>query len=385
MYKPAHRIFLFFLIACFYNCDSIPPNRTTPPKDTIRILFYNVENLFDTIDDTANKNDNDFLPTSWKRWTPERYYKKLEHIAKVILTLDDSIMPVIIGLAEVENRSVLKDLLSKTGLSSYNYAIIHEESPDHRGIDVALIYNADYFQPILHDTIRINFPSKPDLDSTRNILYVQGLLNKTDTLHLFVNHWPSRSKRQLPAIQCRGTTKAGQRCKKKTKNENQFCGTHQYQVGGGIKPVSEKLRIQAAKVLRRFIDSLSLVYHQPKIIVMGDFNDEPSDRSITKLLLSDLMPRELYNPFYNKSEFRNFTFEGTYYYRKKDRWYLLDHLMLSLSLLDSTATIYFKPGNAKIFKPDWLLHKSIPFPTYQGPKYIGGYSDHLPVYIDLIN
>jgi len=287
-------------------------------------------------------------------------------------------MPVIIGLAEVENRFVLKDLLSKTDLSSYNYAIIHEESPDYRGIDVALIYDADYFQYILHDTIRINFPFKPGY-KTRDILYVLGILNKTDTLHLFVNHWPSRKG------------------KKKT--------THK--------------RIEAAKVLRHFINSLSLVYHQPKIIVMGDFNDEPWDKSITELTNG-----KLYNPFNSPPQspslsdnlvffdregkvaiinFHSSINKGTYYY--KGRWYMLDHLMLSHSLLDSTATIYFKPGNAKIFKPGWLLYQSIPFPTYQWPKYKrgysspwqmemlntykgpykGGYSDHLPVYIDLIN
>jgi len=158
-------------------------------NNTATIMFYNVENLFDTIDDPLI-TDEEFTPEGKKQWTIERYQKKLNDIATVISSVNENNFPVIAGLCEIENRTILEDLIKTDALKSINYKIVHEDSPDSRGIDVGLIYNSDKFTYLSHKSIPINTGTKYKV---RDILYTKGILYEEDTIHLFVNHWKSRS------------------------------------------------------------------------------------------------------------------------------------------------------------------------------------------------
>ncbi len=163
--------------------------------DSYKIMFYNVENLFDTYDDSLI-NDEEFLPEGDRFWNNHKYYSKLNNIYKVIVAVGGWQPPAIIGLCEIENRTVLNDLVNNTPLVKFEYQIIHKESPDRRGIDVGLLYRKELFQPISYEAIPINFPNNPE-SKTRDILYVKGIAEKSDTLNIFINHWPSRWGGQL--------------------------------------------------------------------------------------------------------------------------------------------------------------------------------------------
>lgn len=294
------------------------------------VMFYNVENLFDTIDDPVT-NDEEFTPIGKKEWNSDRYWKKINQIAKVIIAAGKWNPPVLVGLCEVENKSVLHDLVHNSPLKSLGYEFIHEESPDYRGIDVSLLYRVDRFTPIHHKTISIDFPMDSSLRS-RDILHVQGML-LSDTLAIYVNHWPSRR--------------------------------------GGVS-FSEPKRVYVSSVLEKEIKKLGA---ESNFLVMGDFNDEPTDHSIRNLVDNT----SLYNPMYDMKIKQGL---GSHSY--KNEWGLLDQIMVSQNLTDSTG-IQFK--SASIFNANFLLHDSknsyhlTPFRTYQGPIYKGGYSDHLPVYV----
>ena len=159
-------------------------------KNAFRLMFYNTENFFDTLHD-PNKNDNDFTPEGNYHWNKWKFYNKLQHTAKTILALGGWDPPDIIMMAEIENRYILERLIYSTPLKAFKYGIIHEESPDSRGIDVALIYRKEKFKELYHRAINITFPDQAEV-KTRDILYVKGVLSSKDTLHIFVNHWPSR-------------------------------------------------------------------------------------------------------------------------------------------------------------------------------------------------
>jgi predicted extracellular nuclease len=334
---------VFILSIVTLSCSTFLKNDTQKYEDLNdtephRILFYNVENLFDTLDD-ANKADEEFLPEGNKHWTPYRYYDKLQKISKVILAAGEWNTPSFIALCEIENRNTLNNLLEWTPLKNYQYGIIHKESPDFRGIDVALLYDKEKVQPLYYNFYKLHFPFSPRT-KTREILYSKNLINK-DTLHIFVNHWPSRR---------------------------------------GGKEASEPKRIFVAEFLREKVDSILGTNINAKIIITGDFNDEPTDSSIYYYLKaqSDTTFNEegvLFNYMYEKKN----RGEGSYKYRYE--WNMLDQIIISKGL-------YSSKNKAVIFKEDWLLKederytgKTI-YRTYYGPRYQGGYSDHLPVFLD---
>jgi endonuclease/exonuclease/phosphatase family metal-dependent hydrolase len=313
----------------------------------LRFVNYNVENLFDLIDD-PQKEDDDFLPWGINKWNQERLQTKLKRIFKVIANISAWEYPGIITLTEIENRNVLEYLLSATPLSESDYHIIHEESPDPRGIDVAMLYRRSFFRPIRHEAIRVTFPFDP-YARTRDILYVEGLVHKQDTLHIFVCHFPSRR---------------------------------------GGEAASEPRRTYVASLVRAKIDSIMEASPAAKIIVTGDFNDEPANTSMREVLRGrespeEMQPGDLYNmmyPMYKK---------GYGSYKFQASWNMLDQFLISAALLDTTGSVYTKRESAVIYKPEWLevvddVHPGTkPFRTYSGPNYLGGYSDHFPTYMDL--
>lgn len=312
-----------------------------------KILFYNVENLFDCKNDTSIW-DEQFLPDGDKHWNEWKYKQKLKNIAKVINAAGGWQTAALVGLCEIENDFVLNELTTNSPLKRLNYRYVHKESPDRRGIDVALLYQSDQFTPIYYHHIPIIDPKNKSF-RTREILYVKGITNKKDTLHVFVNHWPSRW-------------------------------------GGQAK--SEPKRIMVAQALRIEVDSLFTFCADPNIIIMGDFNDTPSDLSVSKYLNAknpkqSRQNKQLYNLLYPLS----LSNEGTHPYQ--GRWAVLDHMVISSALLNKNNSIYTSVESAYPFKDEFLLEIDSKYGglktnrTYLGYKYHGGYSDHLPIVLDL--
>jgi hypothetical protein len=322
-------------------------NQKKPAGKTFRIAFYNVENLYDTLDDPLT-NDIDFLPGSRIPWTSERYEVKLSRLADVIYALSQPQPFAVMGLCEIENKMVLEDLVRSPRVIPYRFQVIHRDSPDERGIDNAMIYDPDQFLPLEVRSIPVTFPFQPE-DRTRDILYVKGLSRKikNDTLHIFINHWPSRSEG---------------------------------------KEISEPKRIRAAETLKAFTDSLFIRNPNALIVIIGDMNDEPDDKSITEGLKAvppaeKYANKELYDlmyPLYRQGK-------GTLYYKD---WDLFDQMIISGSFWTKEKGIIFHGQEGSIFDPEWLMFKSDdgtlrPNRT-AGKEYYGGYSDHLPVYADFI-
>lgn len=311
----------------------------------LRFMFYNTENLFDTFDDSTTL-DNDFLPEGNYHWTKNRYTSKINKVYKVIAGVGGWTPPDIIGLCEIENRYVLEQLTKNTPLLKHNYKIVHKNSPDRRGIDVGLLYNLKTISPIKEEFINVNdFENSQFL--TRDILYFKCLAQK-DTLHFFINHWPSRW-------------------------------------GGQFQ--SEPKRLLAAKTLRLKVDSIFIINPASKIIVSGDFNDTPSDKSLTEILNA----KTNFDPT-KTSDLYNLSFSycnnqcGTHKYR--EGWACLDQIIVSGGLLMEN-NMYTTPSSAHVFAQPFLLEDDTkyngqkPFRTYIGMRYNGGFSDHLPVYLDL--
>ena len=347
--------YLLLPIFIFAACESSniatisTPTSSTPEVKSydFRVMTYNVENLFDTYDDTL-KNDQDFLPWGMNKWNQERYQTKLKRTFKVIANISEWDYPGLIALTEIENQTVLEDLINATPLMEADYGIIHEESPDARGIDVALLFRKSLFKPISHEAIKVSMADDPSF-KTRDILYAQGIIHESDTLHFFVAHFPSRR---------------------------------------GGEATSEPKRILAASVLRNKCDSI--LAHQPeaKIIITGDFNDDPANASMSETLRGrDLEENMKEGDFFNMMYDAYKKGYGTYKYQSS--WNMLDQYVISSSLLNSSKNVYTTSQSAHIFQPDWLSIKddaypgNKPFRTYSGPNYIGGYSDHYPVYMDI--
>ncbi len=331
MKKIVFPILMSVLLLLIIGCTKKPVK-----QDSYTIVFYNVENLFDTINDPV-KDDEYFLPDSRIDWNTEKYLRKLDMLSEVISAIDNNHFPSLVGLAEIENKLVLNDLIRTQRLKKASYEIIHEESPDERGIDVALLYRKEHFSPLYSSNLAVTFPFDP-ANKTRDILYVKGrFLN--DTIHIFINHWPSRR---------------------------------------GGQEQSEPYRIQAARTLRETIDSLIRTDQNPMIIAMGDFNDEPADTSVLWVLGANKRDQlfrkdKLYNLMFEKYE----QDEGTLYW---NGWNIYDQFIVSGILMD-----HLDRNNELIFKKEWLLYEmkdgtKIPNRT-AGSSYYGGYSDHLPVYI----
>ncbi|MFO8235277.1 MAG: endonuclease [Bacteroidales bacterium] len=311
----------------------------------LRLMFYNVENAFDTIND-PEKNDKEFLPNAIRNWNSFRYFQKIKKIYKVIVAAGGWKPPELIGLCEVENANVLRDLANKTPLSKYQYQFVHKNSPDQRGIDVALLYNPEKFKLLATKYVHPELPEQ--YRSTRYILYAKGT-SQSDTLHIFVNHWPSK--------------------------------------WGGEKSTEPK-RIVAAKTLRRLTDSIFKTNKKAKIIITGDFNDKPENKSITDYLKTlEINGNIKVNRLYNLSTRWTKASKGTYKYQA--HWSVLDQFMVSGSLLVQNEKLSTTSADAHIFKFSSLLEKDKkhmgvkPFRTFSGYRYIGGYSDHLPILLDL--
>lgn len=308
----------------------------------ITVGFYNVENLFDTKDNPAI-NDDEFLPQGKNKWTQKRYQKKLEKLAQAIKSLGDQDGAEILGLAEVENRNVIKDLINTKGLKNKNYKIIHFDSPDKRGIDVAMIYKASAFKPILKKNIPVTFANKPHF-KTRDILLVSGKLNN-EAVHFIWTHFPSRR-------------------------------------GGAEK--SEPYRKAVAKQIRVVINELLREQPQAKILVAGDFNDLPENASIKEVLKAkpnpDYSKKELFNPAHELMT----NGKGSYNY--KGKWQMLDQILLSESWIKAKVGFKYVGRSMNVYAPEFMKqqqnnkYKGNPDRTYAGNNYLGGMSDHFPVY-----
>ncbi|MFO7842697.1 MAG: endonuclease [Bacteroidales bacterium] len=317
-------------------------------EDAYKIMFYNVENLFDTENDSL-KNDEEFLPDGDRYWTKSKYFNKLNKIYKVIIAVGEWNPPAIIGVCEIENRNVLSDLANKTPLMKYKYQVIHHESPDRRGIDVGLLYRKELFHPVYNKAIPVNYPDNPDY-KTRDILYVKGIANKTDTLHIFINHWPSRWGGQLE---------------------------------------SEDKRVTAAITLKNSVDSIFNCNPHSNIIITGDFNDTPINKSVKDFLQANLNFESIENTkLYNASHYLQQTINiGSHKYQGK--WAMLDQFIISGYLLNEENDIFTRLDDVHVFNKDFLLEPDDGFYGYKpnrtfiGYRYHGGYSDHLPVYMIL--
>jgi len=309
-----------------------------------RIGFYNLENFFDLEDDSLTR-DEEFTPEGANRYTYSRYDKKKNGLARTILALGGWRPVELMGLCEVESRWVLDGLTAFSPLKNAGYEIIHRDSPDRRGIDVSCIYQPDRFEPILYKYYRVKFPFDPDR-TTRDLLYVKGRIPNGDTLHFFVNHWPSR-------------------------------------YGGQF--VSEPAREHLAQMVRQKVDSLQSRFKNPLIVLTGDFNDEPDDLSLTETLMAKTEPESI-----AKGDLVNLMFPvkykfGTHSYAGE--WGVLDQFIVTENLLAGSTTMTGF-GKVGIFDAPWLMKKNaagndVPNRTYQGPAYKGGFSDHLPIFLDL--
>jgi hypothetical protein len=304
-------------------------------------MFYNTENFFDSANDSLG-NDEEFTSGADRHWNENRMHAKAERIGKVILAAGKWNPPVFVGLCEIENLNVLELLTNLAPLNNYRYKIIHKDSPDERGIDVAFIYRPELFHPIHYQAIPVTDPSDKKF-RTRDILMVTGVLNQCDTLHIFINHWPSRY--------------------------------------GGIME-TQKYRDLAAEILKDNIRKLKDASKNPKIICVGDFNDSPRDESLEKKLgaIESNNPDvsgELINLSFSWLSKSVKTIKSQYTWEVFDQWIVSDYFL-------EKSTCY-KFSAAEIFDADFLLMPDSKFGgvkprrTYSGFKYEGGFSDHLPI------
>jgi hypothetical protein len=310
-------------------------------KEQITFMFYNTENLYDAVNDSL-KQDDEFTPEGMRRWNSGRLYRKANRIAKVIIAAGGWEAPVFVGLCEIEDRKVLDQLITQTSLSKYRYKIIHKDSPDPRGIDVALIYRPDIFKPFNYRTLTLKDTSNTSFVS-RDILQVSGILNNWDTLHVFVNHWPSRY--------------------------------------GGVMETMHYRKL-AAELLNKSIQELMVKYPKAKIICMGDFNDTPDDKSLTVVLKATKINHpevkgEMVNLSANWLMLPVQTIKSQYTWQVFDQWIVSDYLIEN--------TIGLNLISAEIFSAPFLLEEDTkyggvkPKRTYIGFKYQEGFSDHLPI------
>ncbi len=336
------KVYLFVCLICL--CLAVSAQKEEPLLKPGRIIFYNAENLFDTIDDPETK-DEEFLPQSKSNWNTEKYKLKLKHISEAIGAMLDTIQPIVIGLSEVENRRVLEDLIEQPALKKFNLGIVHHDSPDIRGIDCALLYNRDVIDEVFDAFLPVKFSWDSTL-KTRDITYFKGYMSEDFPVWIFVNHWPSRRAENVEG---------------------------------------ERMRLTAAAILKAKIENVYDGEPQARIVVMGDFNDNPDDKSITSLCTGkyDYAPNEtlvdLMKPMQVKHEFT---------LRYRDENDVFDQFIVSKNMLGSANFYYVRNSAAHIFKPSWLLfdhpkYGLIPNRTYARGRWVGGYSDHLPVYMDI--
>lgn len=338
------------LFTCFFILFLVNASFCQIAYKVAVIGFYNLENFYDTTDNPL-VNDDEFTPSGARRYNSVLYWQKVENLAKVISQIGTDFNPdgpAILGVAEVENDTVLNDLIRHKYLKEKNYRFVHYDSRDIRGVDVALLYNPKYFQVLDSKSLFVILPEgSKNAVFTRDVLWVKGLL-LNEEVHIFVNHWPSR-------------------------------------LGGEER--SAPGRAAAAMVNKRFADSLISKNPAAKIIIMGDMNDDPVNASITKVLqtksrIKDVLPGELYNPWtdYYKRGI------GTLAYR--DAWGLFDQIVISGSWLDQMQDGFFYKS-ARIFDREFLKedlgkYKGYPMRTWDGLNFRGGYSDHFPTYVIML-
>ncbi|NPA35534.1 MAG: endonuclease/exonuclease/phosphatase family protein [Chlorobi bacterium] len=314
------------------------------------IAFYNLENLFDTID-SPNVRDTEFTPAGRKKWTGDKYWEKIHHMATVISKIGSKEGlpgPAVIGVSEIENRGVLEDLVNDEALKEQNYQIVHYDSPDKRGIDVALLYQPRYFK--VTNSRAVPLLIKGDDGKrlyTRDQLVVTGFFDGEE-MHFIVNHWPSRR-------------------------------------GGEAR--SRHLRDAAAQLTRSLVDSILNIDSKAKIAVMGDLNDDPINESLMVYLRAvgdkkKLKEGDMYNPMYKMYK------KGIGSLAYRDNWNLFDQIIISQAFLGNDYSTY-KFRVAHVFNDKMLINKTgrykgYPHRTYVGDTYKAGYSDHLPVYIIIL-
>lgn len=309
---------------------------STEKTNQYTFAFYNLENLFDTKND-PNKLDDDFTKDADRKWNDKRFRKKIRNLGDTIHQIgyqDISHPPVIIGVAEVENRYVLQELIASEALKNKGYDFVHFDSPDERGIDTALLFRRDYFKVIEKEAITLDLRNEiGERDFTRDILHVKGIL-ENHSVHILINHWPSRRS--------------------------------------GSETTAHK-RLAAAKKNIEIITRIRETNSEARIIIMGDFNDDPTSDSI-----QHLVETALYNPM----ELLLTKYEGSLNYR--GNWNLFDQIIMSTNFLQQHGN-NFRFKESKIFNPKSLTeyegrNKGNPFRTFIGRKYLGGMSDHFPVY-----
>ena len=354
VYLCGHKLILMskslilFFVSFILVCSTLDAQNDEKKVKIVSLGFYNLENLFDTVDDTLI-NDEEFLPIGVRSWTEDKYKEKLANMAFVISQIGISEAKSglsLLGVSEIENRKVLEDLVIQPSIKDRNYQIIHYDSPDGRGVDVGMLYNPKHFTPLYSRPIPLMIFNDGKRRYTRDVLYVKGILD-TDTIHVMVNHWPSR--------------------------------------GGGAITASH--RNNGAKLCRIVVDSLFNLNENAKIFVMGDLNDDPTDESLKSHLravgnIKDVRKTGLFNPF--EDFFRRG--QGSNAYR--DSWSLFDQIVISKGVTNKKNNGYYYL-KANIFNKAFLVqtsgqYKGYPFRTFNFDKYQGGYSDHFPTYIYLV-
>lgn len=337
MKRSVSLFILFFLFNVFFSFS----------QEKFRVMFYNVENLYDTFDN-PNTNDDDLTTTGNLHWSGQRYWNKINNISKVIYAVGENYPPALIGLCEVENKLVLQQLTAETSLRKDKYEFVISDSKDRRGSNVALLYQRDQIKVI---NVKSYTPVIDSVKTTRDILHVTGRVVNGDLLDVFVCHFPSRI--------------------------------------GGIKKTTP-YRKACNALLRAKIDSLFKVRKKANLVIMGDFNDYPDVDNLYSILAAkevndSVSPQKLYNLFYTEEKMKS---SGTYKHRGK--WNYVDQFITNGRLLNKTNKISILENKAFVFIAPFLMEndkkygEQKPFRTYSGWKYLGGYSDHLPIYIDLI-
>lgn len=321
--------FLLFLGSVF-SINLIAQNNE---GNVFPIIWYNTENLFDCDDDSLTM-DGAFTPEGDRHWTPKRYWTKVRNLSKAILAVSGWNDPVLVGLGEIENEKVLKDLVYNSPLAALKLKYIHQNSPDPRGIDVGLLYNPNVFHPLKTQFLAVRSTGEKYWVS-RDILYCKGLMGTTDTLHVFVNHWPSK-------------------------------------YGGAVE--SERKRQHAALALLASIDSIKRKNPEAQIVAMGDFNETTSEPAL-KEIPSSLKILEV-------SELN----AGTHKY--KGMWSQIDFFVLSENLMDEMQKgLHYQNwsvGNSSFLLEEDAAYSGVkPFRTYYGYQYQQGFSDHLPIVLYL--
>ncbi len=314
----------------------------------MKIMTYNVENLFDTKHDSL-KNDTEFLPDSDLKWTNQRFNDKLHEVMQVIVGVGGEELPLLVGLCEVENDYVLKAMTQFEPHNQLGYDYVHYEGPDDRGIDVALLYQRDKFTPLASRPIAVHLPNG---QQGRDLLYTCGTLKDSTILHIIQVHFPSRREGVL---------------------------------------VSEPNREAAAQAVRKVVEEIQTVDPEAGIIIMGDFNDNPSDKAPSTTLaalpytVGSFDNTRLYNLCWDGYGFDDREI-GSYFHDQK--WDMLDQIIVSGSLLNGNLSVRIMP-EAEVYHPKWISKRDkrtgemIPRRTYVGPFYQGGVSDHFPVFIEM--